>query len=439
MVGQLPAGVDGVAALSLLVAIVSIFCSSLFIWLTWVHRERFSYVAIIAYYCLISTICSVIQQAHDINNYITVIQDQYDAKVADPSSPDLRIANGSTGMDLILYYIQFYCYNCMCMAILFWASELAQSVFGLLHKKNTRRILRKVNAGGKIVAILFPLLIVLLLRTPGAQNDQLTFTIITDVPFGLCLGVGSILMLTILGRYIHSRRRLLRFDPGRGVSTDPESQTGSDRMSKITPRRRKGVYDRWLMTRFSTAFVFLLLFQATGTLFQQLSIQSFNHHNELTAPDFSAASAKKTFYLFIPGNIPAIGLMIVFGTTAAYRKQMYKTFMPKRWQKTPESYYDDLPSIHHTAGSVAHVRASRAGTMKSLPARREFGGDSSTDNLELSHISESKGSPGRSIYILRTVSTTITREEVKRSGSSSSDESTPSLLIMKQEAIGEAR
>lgn len=162
------------------------------------------------------------------------------------------------------------------------ASELAQSVYGLLHKGTTRRILRKVNAAGKITAIVIPLIIILLLRAPPVQKDPLVFTVITDIPckslqrvdffatcsylsVGLAMGLGSILMLVILGRYIYSRRKLLRFDAGQGASTDPESQTSSSnagsrysRYSRATkPKRNRVIYDRWIMTRFTAAFFFL--------------------------------------------------------------------------------------------------------------------------------------------------------------------------------------
>jgi hypothetical protein len=76
------------------------------------------------------------------------------------------------------------------------------------------------------------------------------------------MGLGSILMLAILGRYIYSRRNLLNFDAGQGASTDPESQTNSSnaesRYSRFTKARRtRAMYDSWLMTRFTVAFFFL--------------------------------------------------------------------------------------------------------------------------------------------------------------------------------------
>jgi hypothetical protein len=51
---------------------------------------------------------------------------------------------------------------------------------------------------------------------------------------------------------------MMKFEPGLGMSTDPESQTDtSSRVSRMPRKRRSGVYDRWLMTRFTIAFIFL--------------------------------------------------------------------------------------------------------------------------------------------------------------------------------------
>jgi hypothetical protein len=62
------------------------------------------------------------------------------------------------------------------------ASELAQSVYGLVQQRSRRKILRKVNAAGKITAVIVPFVIILILRTPPVQRSPLAFTVITDIP-----------------------------------------------------------------------------------------------------------------------------------------------------------------------------------------------------------------------------------------------------------------
>lgn len=128
MGSQLPEGSEGVAAASVIFACISVLCSSMVIWLTAVHNESRSCklpwppqgfviasrltlmclpdVALLAYFTLISTTASLIQQIHVIAFYRDIEVQQYEARVKDPFSPDARVANGSTGMDLILYYIR---------------------------------------------------------------------------------------------------------------------------------------------------------------------------------------------------------------------------------------------------------------------------------------------------------------------------------------------
>ncbi|KAK6082292.1 glycoside hydrolase [Seiridium cupressi] len=398
---------------------------------------------------------------HVIAFYRDVEIQQYEARVNDPLNPDARLANGSTGMDLILYYIrksfsfpasavtvstntkeEFYCYQVMSLLILWWASELAQSVYGLVQKRSTRKRLRRVNAAGKIIAIIFPFIIILVLRTPPVQRSPLIFTVITDIPLGLAMGVGSILMLVILGRYIYSRRKLLSFDAGQGASTDPESQNSSNagsRYSRFTkPRRRKAIYDRWLMTRFSIAFVFLCIFQATATLFQQLSIGNFEQRLSIPQPDFSSEKAQKTFLLFIPGNLPGIGLFLVFGTTAAFRKHIHETYSDiirwikiKRNPEIQEPLQTNFPL--NRMGYQPHIYSTGPNLMKALPHRPGSRMDGEDDAREFQPAEKAIVHDRNSIYVMRTLSVERTsRPAEQRMPTDSSQDSTPSLLIMRQ-------
>ena len=83
------------------------------------------------------------------------------------------------------------------------------------------------------------------------------------------------------------------------------------------------------------------IFQLTGTLFQHFATNNTAKDLKAHAPDMSAGRAQTTFYLFMPGNTPGIALFIVFGTTAAFQRHMYKTFVPARFQKQAK------PPLYH--------------------------------------------------------------------------------------------
>lgn len=77
---------------------------------------------------------------------------------------------------------EYYSYNVGSMLVMFWAFELAQSVYGLSAKPHLRQALRRINAAGKLVAVLFPTVTILLLRAPAVQKVFIVFILLADLP-----------------------------------------------------------------------------------------------------------------------------------------------------------------------------------------------------------------------------------------------------------------
>jgi hypothetical protein len=80
----------------------------------------------------------------------------------------------------------------------------------------------------------------------------------------LSLAISSITMIAILVRYVQSRKRISNWTPqdsGTAVTetttatiqTTATEETGKNK----TIQKRQGLYDRWLMVRFTVAFVVL--------------------------------------------------------------------------------------------------------------------------------------------------------------------------------------
>lgn len=56
---------------------------------------------------LISNVFSIIQQGHDITWYVDIQTQSYERKLSLPAyDPELAIANGSFGVDLVLFYLR---------------------------------------------------------------------------------------------------------------------------------------------------------------------------------------------------------------------------------------------------------------------------------------------------------------------------------------------
>ncbi|KAK2026271.1 hypothetical protein LX32DRAFT_665421 [Colletotrichum zoysiae] len=333
---QLPLGAAGAAAGVMVYSCISEICSLLMLWLTWSHGEQFTYVACVAYFTLLSTTASIIQQVHDIITWRDMLWEQFNNKKLNPNNPEQAIANGSVGMDLALYYIQYYCYNVEAMFVMFWATALAQSVYKLNERGKLKRMLTKVNAAGKIIAAVFPLCTILSLRIPALQQQFVPFILVADLPLMLSLAVGSSTMLAILTRYIQSRRKLTSFNASYGASSQSGSRSTDARVHASTNKSQptqRSVYDRWLMGRFTIAFFALSIFEVTNTLFQLASISNIKKDGTLVEPDFSLERAKTTFALFLPGVTPGIFLFIIFGTTRNCRTLMLETLTLRRWRR----------------------------------------------------------------------------------------------------------
>jgi hypothetical protein len=60
----------------------------------------------ISYFSALSIVSSLVQQIHDLVTYESLVTRQFHNTKAHPDHPEIVIANGSTGMSLVLYYIR---------------------------------------------------------------------------------------------------------------------------------------------------------------------------------------------------------------------------------------------------------------------------------------------------------------------------------------------
>lgn len=132
-INQLPSGAEGAAAVSLIWAIASWICSGLLLGLTWAHHEGWSCksdpypdrclqiyngaprltmprptdLALLSVSSLFSNVFSIIQQCRDMTWYVNIQTDAFERKMRMPADdPELAIAGGSFGVDLVLYYLR---------------------------------------------------------------------------------------------------------------------------------------------------------------------------------------------------------------------------------------------------------------------------------------------------------------------------------------------
>jgi len=79
----------------------------------------------------------------------------------------------------------------------------------------------------------------------------------------LSLAIGSGLMIAVTIRYVQSRQKFTQWSPRKFNSTTSGSDAGISTQNSSHPinsgnkANGKGLYDRWLMVRFTIAFILL--------------------------------------------------------------------------------------------------------------------------------------------------------------------------------------
>ncbi|KAK8106107.1 hypothetical protein PG999_009466, partial [Apiospora kogelbergensis] len=371
---QLPGAAVGTAVGVLLYSLFCEICNIIMVWLLLVHEEGLSYVACISYFTLLSTTCSIIQQFHDYIFWEDVVKAQFENKNEHAGNPQLTLANGSVGLDLVLFYIQFYCYTVEATFVLFWAFSLTQSVYGWADKPRWRRTFKKINAAGKIISAALPLLTICLLQVPTVQSTFVGFIVLADIecnPVALSCFGGCVFLIMILSRYIHTRRMLKTWSHGYGKksSTNGTTSNGPHSSSGGHKPRSQGIYDRWLLIRFTIAFIFLAIFEVTNIVFQITAQKNNNRDAAAKVPDTSAERAVSMMLFNIPGVTASLLAFVVFGTTRPFRERMYRTFVP-RWFQAKGKGRDNsnarnwAPQPHSQYSSRASAAKQRSTSFK---------------------------------------------------------------------------
>jgi len=95
---------------------------------------------------------------------------------------------------------------------------------------------------------------------------------------------------------------MLRYRFSRG------SNNGGDSELDILEERQSGIYDSWLILRFTIAFVFIEAFQILTILSEVVKFNGNRKEEQPDGPDLSAAHARGDFAEFVPGV--SVGLLV---------------------------------------------------------------------------------------------------------------------------------
>ncbi|EFX04405.1 glycoside hydrolase [Grosmannia clavigera kw1407] len=184
MGSQLPHGIASVVAGVLFYSFINLFAVLVVIWLTWGHNERLTYVACLSYLVCLAIVASIIQQFHDALYWKDVVETQFKNLKLHPDNSQLVIANSPAGLDLGLFYIQFYVYNSASLLAMSWSIQLSQKVFGLAKSERSRRAFSQIDHFGKAFALAFPIITISCLSVKAVKKNRIGFIILADIPKG---------------------------------------------------------------------------------------------------------------------------------------------------------------------------------------------------------------------------------------------------------------
>ncbi|KAI1798536.1 hypothetical protein F4811DRAFT_198669 [Daldinia bambusicola] len=387
MVVQLRHEVVGTAIGVLLYSFLCLAASCVMILLVWTHHERDSYVALLSYITLLGTIASITQQFHTFIWWRDVKVEQYKYAVTHLGSPEIAIAGPSVGLDLVLFYIQYYTYNVEAMLTLFWAIELSRTVFRFANLITFRRMKNRINQLAKAVALILPGVISCLLRLNVIQASHVVFLILANFNIFITLTIGSILLMAILIKYIYIRRQLLSWNASYSLSRQSPDVGGEILNTLDHGDGCENKYDRWLVLRFSVAFVVLGVFQLTTFLLEIRQLSNHTMEKLGESANLSKEKAINDFLHFLPGVSTSLLVFIVFGTTRTFRKRIYETFVPKRFQKKPIEVAPAPPAAIYTEDLQVEERDGTS--LYNFKAQRTSDSGSKTTSEEVSSAVES--------------------------------------------------
>ncbi|KAI0556011.1 hypothetical protein F4679DRAFT_13769 [Xylaria curta] len=344
MVVQLPHDALAAAVGVQIYSYISFICSSLMVFLVCKHRERDSYVALFSYATLVSTSGSIAQQLHTIVVWEDVKTEQFYYVHDNLGSPELAIAGPSYGLDLVLFYIQYYCYNVEGFLTLFWAFALAFTIFKPSESIQHQRIRRRRGIISKVVAFVLPAVFISFLQVPAVRRSTPAFITLADFGLAASLSLGSILVIAILIKYIQTRRKIHRWTVRFPLPRDPNDNLEDEQES---------LYDGWLIVRFAVALFFIEAFQIL-TILSEVAQVNNNKKEALPAePDISAAHARIDFVEFIPGVSIGLLVFLVFGTTRTCQRTLFGLLIPRRFRPETTSIdnHTSTPRFNHQSST----------------------------------------------------------------------------------------
>lgn len=354
---QLPNGAIGDAVGVLIYTFICLFSNILLIWLHWTSRERLGYVALIAYFVLLCTISSIIQQIYNYVLWDDLMRAQLEYIKANYENADVIFNNGNFGFMKDLANIRLFCYIMESSYFFSYTIHVAFSVYGFWSAK--RRTERRFLWGSKVIPLILAGITIGLLQTPPVQSSFLVYMIVANVQSVTSCALSILLIFAILWKYIDVKRFVGHTDSSRTSTGWGFLRRRSNSRTDSRARRISAVpfANNWLVVRLSIAVLLISVF-IFASLFTHLPQRDdVAKDAKAESADLSPERARSNIVGYIYGVTPALAIWLIFGLTQEFRQIMYERLVPLRWQSGSRAQLLPLNASHASKPSQSRLEA----------------------------------------------------------------------------------
>ncbi|KAI6865902.1 hypothetical protein KC323_g4142 [Hortaea werneckii] len=303
-----------------------------------VNGERFNYVTLLSVVVSVTSAASIAQQIYYACHWRDVRTTALVQAKASIDTPSIAYGPLSTGFNLAMFEVQFVGYMINSILIMFWAISMAKGVYNMRFRALMGREQHLATAA-KVLGVIIPGIFVGITFTDAVKGNEFAYMVITNILMIDALVIGSIMMIAISFRYVHSRHRFASLqNSSHASSSNPTPTTAQPAAAKIR-------IDKSLLLRFTIAFLIITAFEVSIISFEFMRRRNARELAQREEPDFSSASVINEILQFMPGVTAGLLCFLVFGTTAQFRKKYVEAFRSARYWKRARSSRDKNGSM----------------------------------------------------------------------------------------------
>ncbi|KAI1284043.1 hypothetical protein F5Y07DRAFT_348497 [Xylaria sp. FL0933] len=359
---QLPEGTLGDAVGVLIFTFICLITNILLLWLYWISNERLGYITLVAYFALLCTISSIIQQIYNYTLWTDLLWAQLYYIKANYKNADVIFNNGNFGFMRVLAIIRLFCYIVESSYLLAYCIRVITKTYNFwATRRNAERIYAVV---GRVLPIVLAAITIGLLQTAAVQSSFTAYMIVANTQSVLSCFISIVLLSIIIHQYVQAKLawKRIQTDDDRSIwsrlinrsnYSNSNSNTSSNKSSASSSKAQPTIPpiyaaqgaifdDSWVVIRLSIAVILISAFIVANIATHLPQRDDIARDAKADAPDLGPERARSNIIGYIYGVTPGLAIWIVFGLTRDFRQIMYDTFIPRSWRRRRSTMVSDL-------------------------------------------------------------------------------------------------